>query len=109
MLLKRIFSFAPDGVLKPIREIVKANHDRFPLKKTQKFRGSNRNLMFSDDEIDDLLFTKCGQADLLVILSVLYPWADLKNNIHIDHIYPKSLFTKKKLKAFGVSDDSLDT
>lgn len=109
-LLKRVFSFAPDGVLKPIRDILQSNHKTFPLAKiAQEFRASNRNLVFSEDEIDDLLFTKYGQGDLLVIMSVLYPWADLKNNFHIDHIYPKSLFTKKKLKAFGVIEDDIDT
>lgn len=109
-LLKRVFSFAPDGILKPIREIIKTNHENFPLEKiVQRFRTGNRNLVFSDDEIDDLLYTKYGQGDLLVIMSILYTWADLKNNFHIDHIYPKSLFTKKKLKKLGVADNEADT
>lgn len=108
-LLKRIFSFAPDGVLKPIREIMKSNPNGFPLDKiAQRFRAGNRNLMFNSDEIDDLLYTKYGQGNLLVIMSILYPWADLKNNFHIDHIYPKSLFTKTKLKAYGVRADDID-
>lgn len=108
-LLKRVFSFAPDGALKPIREIIKSNPNSFPLDKiAQHFRGGNRNLVFNNDEIDDLLYTKYGQGNLLVIMSILYPWADLKNNFHIDHIYPKSLFTKVKLKTFGVSADDID-
>lgn len=108
-LLKRVFSFAPDGVLKPIREIIKSNPNGFPLDKiAQRFRTGNRNLIFNNDEIDDLLYTKYGQGNLLVIMSILYPWADLKNNFHIDHIYPKSLFTKAKLKNFGVSADNID-
>lgn len=108
-LLKRVFSFAPDGVLKPIREIIKSNPNGFPLDKiAQRFRAGNRNLVFNNDEIDDLLYTRYGQGNLLVIMSILYPWADLKNNFHIDHIYPKSLFTKAKLKALGVSADDMD-
>lgn len=108
-LLKRVFSYAPDGVLKPVREIIKADHQKFPLEKiARRFHAGNRNLVFSEDEIADLLFTKCGQSDLLVIMSVLYPWADLKNNFHIDHIYPKSLFTKKRLESFGVAEDKID-
>ncbi len=108
-LLKRVFSFAADGVLKPIRDIIKSNPDGFPLDKiAQRFRSGNRNLVFNNDEIDDLLYTKYGHGNLLVIMSILYPWADLKNNFHIDHIYPKNLFTKTKLKAFGVSVDNID-
>ena len=36
------------------------------------------------------------------MLSVLYPWADLKNNFHIDHMWPKSQFTAKKLEKRGI-------
>lgn len=51
---------------------------------------------------------KYGTGDVLVVLSVLYPWADLKNNFHIDHMYPKSKFTPKKLEKKGVPADKID-
>lgn len=108
-LLKRVFSFAPDGVLKPIREMIKANPEHFPLDKIVRyFRGGNRNLIFTEDEIEDLLYTKYGQGNLLLIMSILYPWADFRNHFHIDHIYPKSLFTKSRLKTFGVRADEIE-
>lgn len=44
----------------------------------------------------------------LVVLSVLYPWADLKNVFHIDHIYPKSQFTERRLKKKGVASDAME-
>ena len=34
-------------------------------------------------------------------------WADLKNNFHIDHIYPKSKFTTKKLIKKGITKDKV--
>lgn len=61
----------------------------------------------TDDSIDNLLWTKYGTGDLLIVLSVLYPWADLKNNFHIDHIYPKSKFTTKKLAKKGIPEDKI--
>lgn len=109
-LLKRVFSFAPDGVLKPIREIIrKKSASGFPIDDIFKnFKGTNRALQFTDDDINNLLYSKCGQGDTLVILSILYPWADLKQNFHIDHMFPKSEFTVKKLKAKGVPDSKID-
>ena len=103
-LLKRVFSFMPDGVLKPIRDIVKKNTSgQFPLDEIIKhFKGTNRTLVFTDEDINNLLFTKYGHGDILVILSILYPWADLRNNFHIDHIFPKSAFTQKKLEKRGI-------
>jgi len=109
-LLKRVFSFAPDGVLKPVRDIIKKNAaNGFPVDKIfDYFKGSNRALQFTDDDIDSLLYSKYGHGDTLVVLSLLYPWADLKHNFHIDHIFPKSSFTAKRLKAKGVADDKID-
>ena len=71
----------------------------FPLEEIiDRFKGTNRDIKFTDDTIENLLWTKYGSSDALVVLSVLYPWADLKNVFHIDHIYPKSQFTERRLK-----------
>ena len=108
-LLKRVFSFMPDGVLKPIRDIVKKNTTgEFPLDEIiNHFKGTNRTLVFTDEDINNLLYTKYGHGDTLVILSILYPWADLRNNFHIDHIFPKSAFTQKKLEKRGIKSDDI--
>jgi len=108
-LLKRVFSFAPDGVLKPVRDIIKKNAvNGFPVDKIfDYFKGTNRALQFTDDDLESLLYSKYGHGDTLVVLSLLYPWADLKHNFHIDHIFPKSSFTAKRLKAKGVADDKI--
>jgi hypothetical protein len=105
-LLKRVFSFSADGILKPVREIIKNQSvNGFPINEIfDYFKGTNRSLQFSNDDIYSLLYTKYGQGDILVILSILYPWADLRQNFHIDHMYPKSAFTYKKLKENGVPD-----
>lgn len=108
-LLNRVFSFMPDGLLKPVRTIIDNNPGSFPFDKIADFfRGTNRDIVFTDDIIDNLLWTKYGSGDILVVLSILYPWADLKNNFHIDHIYPKSKFTRKRLIKKGVPESAID-
>ena len=110
-LLKRVFSFMPDGALKPIREIIRSHSmDRhFPLNEIkERFKGTNRSLIFIDDDISNLLWAKYGQGITVVIMSVLYPWADMKNHFHIDHMYPKSKFTRKQLKKHGLTDEEIE-
>lgn len=107
--LLHAFSSAPDGLLKPLREIILKNPGGFPLQQiVDRFKGTNRDISFSDDSINNLLFTKYGSGDLLLIMSVLYPWADLKNHFHMDHIFPKSLFTYKRMQKLGVPEDKTD-
>lgn len=109
-LLKRVFSFMPDGVLKPIRDIINKNNGKeFPLDEIiNHFKGTNRTLVFTDEDINNLMYSKYGHGDTLVIMSILYPWADLRNNFHVDHMHPKSGFTKKKLQKRGISEDSIE-
>lgn len=108
-LLRKVFSFMPDGVLKPVREIIQKNQDTFPYSLiVDRFRGTNRDLAFTDDNIENLLWTKYGNSDTLIVLSILYPWANFRNHFHIDHIHPKSKFTSKKLSRLGLSNDVMD-
>jgi uncharacterized protein with ParB-like and HNH nuclease domain len=109
-LLKRVFSFMPDGVLKPVRDIINKNTmGEFSLDEIiNHFKGTNRTLVFTDEDINNLLYSKYGHGDTLVILSILYPWADLKNNFHIDHIFPKSSFTQKRLEKRGIKPEETD-
>lgn len=109
-LLKRVFSFMPDGVLKPVRDIIQENATgEFPIDEViNYFKGSNRTLVFTDEDNKNLMYSKYGQGDTLVIMSILYPWADLRNNFHIDHMHPKSGFTKKKLQKRGIPEDSIE-
>lgn len=109
-LLKKVFSFSADGVLRPVREIIKNQSDKgFPVDAIfDYFKGTNRSLQYTDDDINNLLYSKYGHGETLVILSILYPWADLKHNFHVDHMFPKSEFTAKRLKSKGVPDSKLD-
>ena len=43
-----------------------------------------------------------------MILMMLYPSLDYNNKFHIDHIYPKSKFTKGTLARKGVPFEKLD-
>ena len=107
-LLRRVFSFMPDGVLKPIRDIIDGNPGSFPLQQIiRHFKGTNRDITFNEESIDNLLWTKYGNGNLLLILSILYPWADFKNNFHIDHMYPKCYFTEKRLLKADVARNKI--
>lgn len=110
-LLKRAFSGQPDVVLRPIRDIIRNNNaDVFPYDEiVEKFKGTNKSIIFTQDDIDNYLLTlRYGKADTLSTLMLLYPSLDFKNIFHIDHIYPRSKFTRKYLQKMGISDYDID-
>jgi len=106
-MLKRIFSFQPDAFLRPAREIINKQEDgTFPFVQiVERFKGTNRTHEFTDADIESMKWRKYGQGDTLVVMSILYPWADLSNLFHIDHVFPKSAFTANKLRRRGIEHD----
>lgn len=109
-LMKRVFGGQADSILKLLREIIKNNGQKdFPLDEIiQKLRGTSKTIVFTDDDINSLLELSYGRADTLMVLMMLYPSLDYNNKFHIDHIYPKSKFTKTTLKTKGVDAGKID-
>jgi len=108
-LLKRAFGGVPDGVLRPIRRVISTNGSYFPLDRIiEEFRGKPKALEFNDEEIENLFYYRYGQGYTFSTLAILYPSLDFRHKFHIDHIYPRSYFTRKKLRSEGFGDDKFD-
>ena len=106
VLLKRLFSGQPDNVLRPMREVISKNYSQFPLDEIiQKQRGDTKTLLFDQDEINTITKYEYGKPYTYSALAFLYPTFDHRNRFHLDHIFPKKLFTAKELKKRGISDD----
>lgn len=105
-LLKRAFSGQPDTVIKPIRQSISKSNDSFPLEQiVEEFRGKDKSIIFSKDDIEALFDNYYGNAYTFSTLAVLYPTLDFKNKFHLDHIFPKSLFKRKNLLSKGIAED----
>lgn len=109
-LLKRAFSGQPDNVLRPLREVIRNNgQNDFPLGDIiEKLRGTSKSIVFTNDDIENLLDHQYGKGETLSIMMLLYPSLDFNNKFHLDHMYPKSKFTKKTLSQKGVAADKID-
>jgi uncharacterized protein with ParB-like and HNH nuclease domain len=108
-LLKRAFSGQPDNVLRPIRTIIKEEHNSFPFEKIiEKFKGTNKSLTFTEDDVDNLLLYKYGKGHTFSAMSLLYPTLDLRHRFHQDHIFPRSWFRKRDLRKREISEENID-
>ena len=109
-LLKRAFSGQPDNVLRPIREVLKESVGGFPIDAIlNKFRGSPKALAFDEDELINLTSYEYGEPYTYSALAFLYPSLDFRNRFHLDHIYPKWMFSKKELLNQGIAKEDIAT
>lgn len=100
-----------DTLLTALREtITKHGDDEFPVAKLQEVMGKRgKSLQFTEEEIDELVEMQYGDKRLFALLSLLFPFVDVTNHhFHVDHIFPKSRFSKPQLKKAEVPKDEWD-
>ena len=109
-LLKNAFGSSSDTILKNIQDVLNAQPDFsiFPYAAINEKLGIESG--FTDAEINNLLATAYGSKYSYLILSLLYPDRDWRDNTyHEDHIFPKSSFTLKNIKAQGVHEEKIES
>ena len=80
--------------------------ERFPVKEIEAaMRSRGKSLRFGEEELEDLVDVsyKDRKKRTFALLSLLFPHLDLQNKFHIDHIFPRSCFYKKRLDGLGLS------
>ncbi len=109
VLVKGTFGGQPDSIYPGMRQVVNANLGKFPLAEIiEHYRGQRKSIAFTGDDIDGLLDLQYGKGKTFAVISELYAGRNLSFNFHQDHIHPKSLFNRKRLKALGVPSDDIE-
>ena len=98
-----------DTLLTSIRSVIGENgDDDFPASSIQEeMARRGRSLIFEDEEIEDLVDMEFNGRLTFALLSLLFPFVDLHNQFHVDHVFPRSRFTEARLRSAGVSDDEI--
>lgn len=67
-----------------------------------------KSLRFEEDEVRDLVNMPFGDRRVFPVLSLLYPGMNFHHEFHVDHIFPRSLFTRARLLTAGLDATSVD-
>lgn len=97
-----------DTLLTALRDVLRnTNNGRFPateLRHAMAQRG--KGLDFTQEEVEDLADMSFSDRRVFALLTLLSPAINLRtHHFHIDHIFPKSRFTKARLRQAGVIDE----
>ena len=92
-----------------IRESRENGEKEFPVAQIQvEMAGRGRSLVFEDSELENLANMRYSDGRMFALLSLIFPFVDLRNQFHIDHIFPRSRFTKRRLATAGVPHEKID-
>ncbi len=110
LLKSGVWGSGLDTLLTALRQVIKENDcDVFPIDPIlQEMRSRGRTLDFVDEELEELADMQYGNRLAFALLSLIFPFVNLRNQFHVDHVFPKKQFTKQSLKAIGVPDDEIN-
>ena len=100
-----------DTLLTALREVIADVGDRgFPAAEMRRVMAQRgKSLEFSAEEIEDLADMGIGDRRIFGLLALISPFIDLqRHQFHIDHIFPKSRFTRKYLQDTGITAERVD-
>lgn len=99
-----------DTLLTSLRRVLQEEGESgFPAEKLCSVMASRgKSLHFVDEEIEELAELEYGGKRTFALLSLLFHGFDFSRHFHVDHIYPKGLFTTSKLKKAGVPAEKIE-
>lgn len=99
-----------DSLLTALRTVIKSSSNGgFPIDSlSQSMRQRGKSLTFETEEVEELTSMKYGDKRIFFILSLLYPFVDLRNQFHIDHVFPRSQFKPARLRKDGLDDTKIE-
>ena len=101
-----------DTLLTALRAVLRgSDNGYFPVEEMQRVMAQRgKSLDFSPEEVEDLADMGIGDRRVFALLALLYPFINLRDHhFHIDHVFPKSRFTRARLRAAGVGDEQIDS
>ncbi len=111
LLKSGVWGSGLDTLLTDLRRAIRESDDStFPTSRIlDAMSRRGRQLLFDNEEIEDLADMRFGDRLTFALLSLLFPFVDLRNQFHLDHIFPASRFTDGKLRDVGVSEEKIAT
>ena len=109
LLKSGIWGSGLDTLLTDLRRAIGENDtNSFPVARIREAMARRgRQLVFDDEEVEDLVDMRYGDRLTFALLSLVFPFVDLRNQFHVDHIFPSSRFTDRRLRDAFVPDDKV--
>ena len=109
LLKSGVWGSGLDTLLTALRNVIRDGaEERFPVGAIRaEMARTGRSLAFEEEEWENLADMRYGDRLTFALLSLLFPFVDLRYQHHLDHIFPSSRFTFRRLREAVVPEDQL--
>ena len=106
LLKAGIWGSGVDTLLSQLRNVIRDSEvDGFPVAAIESAMASlGKSLRFEDEEIEDLVDVQYGDRRAIVLMSLLFSYINPQHQFHLDHVFPRKLFSESQLNGCGVHE-----
>ena len=100
-----------DTLLTALRDVIRDNgNEGFPASEMRRIMAQGaKSLEFSSEEVEDLADMGLRDRRVFALLALLSPFIDFqRHQYHIDHVFPRSRFTQRRLRDAGIAEEETD-
>ncbi len=110
LLKQGIWGSGLDTLLTRLRRTIRASASTgFPARELDlEMAAMGKAAVLSSAELEELVEVPINNRRAFPLLALLYPGVDTRNEFHIDHVFPRSLFASRKLAEANVDGDLHD-
>ncbi|MFO7962071.1 MAG: DUF262 domain-containing protein [Nitriliruptoraceae bacterium] len=110
LLKAGVFGSGLDTLLARWRRVIRENPGpKFPVEALEKEMATlGKSPTFDIEELEDLVELPFGNRRVFVLLALLYPGVDVNGDYHVDHIYPRKVFSKRTLRDAGLDAEQVE-
>lgn len=96
-----------DTLLTALREALRCDQSgSFPVEQLCRVMTQRgKSLTFELAEVEDMLHLEYEDKRTFVLLSLLFPFVDLRNHFHKDHVFPIARFAMGRLRRAGYDEE----
>jgi hypothetical protein len=107
LLKPGIWGSGLDTALTYIRATIAEHYAQgFPAEEIMRIMAQRgKALGFEAEEIEDLADLTYDDKRTFLVLSLLYPFIDLRHQFHVDDVYPRSHFTPARIRREGIEGE----
>lgn len=107
LLKQGIWGSGLDTLLTRLRRAIRAEGAHgFPADAlNREMAALGKSPVLSNAELEELVEVPITNRRAFPLLALLYPGVDVRNEFHIDHVFPRSIFNSRKLNDAGVAGD----
>ncbi len=110
LLKQGIWGSGLDTLLTRLRRAMRASgNSGFPVNALEReMVALGKSPALTGIEIEELVEVPIGNRRAFPLLALLYPGVDVRNEFHVDHVFPRSSFASRKLSDAGIDGDLHD-